>query len=371
MMQQSLAAVVVVASAFARPAAAAPPVFQIVAFSGAHSVGRGISADGSIVAGFDLHPNGADGYRAFRWSAAAGTEYLGILGGHKSIGTGVSGDGTTVIGYSDGGPFQWDDRAFRWARESGMQELGTLAGGRSRAYGISADGTRIVGDSDGHAFVWNDESGMRSLGTLPTAYNSKANAISANGNVIIGVSTSSTLGSRAFRWTEDTGMQDLGSFGGQTTEASGISADGSTIVGFSSTASGARRAFRWTSQTGMVDIIGLPGFATSSATVASRDGTVVLGTSRNPGDEYGTPFIWTQELGALNFYTYLRDLGTDMTRVGVSAFAAVSQDGTAITGAGGDAAFRISGLSLPAPGTAGIGMLVLAAGARRQRRFGA
>ncbi|GIV12363.1 MAG: hypothetical protein KatS3mg021_0645 [Fimbriimonadales bacterium] len=84
------------------------------------------------------------------------------------------------------------------------------------------------------------------LGTLGGG-SSVASAVSADGSVVVGEARNASGLLRAFRWTQATGMQDLGTLpGGNTSEALGVSADGSVVVGEAYNASGYARAFRWT-----------------------------------------------------------------------------------------------------------------------------
>ena len=66
------------------------------------------------------------------------------------------------------------------------------------------------------------------LGTLG-GNGSVANAVSANGSVVVGTALDSNGNSRAVRWTAATGLQDLGTLGGDWSEATDVSADGSII----------------------------------------------------------------------------------------------------------------------------------------------
>ena len=74
-------------------------------------------------------------------------------------------------------------------------------------------------------------------------FDSRAYAISADGSVVVGRSSSaSTMSTEAFRWTSDGGIVGLGFLEGAgfDSRAYAISADGSVVVGesFSSSASG-------------------------------------------------------------------------------------------------------------------------------------
>ena len=86
---------------------------------------------------------------------------------------------------------------------------------------------------------------MTDLGTLGGT-NSYANAVSANGSVIVGYSDITGGGQRAFRYSGGV-MSDLGTLlGGTYSYAFGVSADGSVIVGESGTAVlGETHAFAW------------------------------------------------------------------------------------------------------------------------------
>jgi probable HAF family extracellular repeat protein len=83
---------------------------------------------------------------------------------------------------------------------------------------------------------------MQDLGILQGQVSSHASAVSADGSVVVGSSTSSGLQAwRAFRWTEATGMQSLAdaltgrpglNLGGWLLHtATGLSADGNIVVG--------------------------------------------------------------------------------------------------------------------------------------------
>lgn len=236
----------------------------------------------------------------------------------------ASRDGAVVTGFSDvGGGFV--QHAFRWTAASGMAGLGSFMGaaGSSRGFGISGDGNVIVGDTDvpnnfggatRQAFRWTSAGGFQRLGALEGEFNSIANAISDNGAVIVGMAGLSlrignTLanGLHAFRWTQAGGMQDLGVLPGhQYSAATMVSADGSIVVGISSsglidrngvgsrlryaTDPAVSRAFYWTAQTGMRDLnqmlaaagADLAGGVIVSATGLSSDGRWIGGEIVNP-----------------------------------------------------------------------------------------
>jgi probable HAF family extracellular repeat protein len=191
------------ALAVALAAAAEPFFLGLGDLPGGSSFSRawGVSADGSVVVGFD---SAAAGFEAFRWTEAGGMAGLGDLpgGSFGSWARSVSADGSTVIGvgHSENG-----SEAFRWTEAGGMVGLGDPPGGfASEAYGVSADGSVIVGygqfASGFHfdAFIWDATNGMRSLfdvltgefGLDLTGWTlTAATAVSADGLTIVGYGT--------------------------------------------------------------------------------------------------------------------------------------------------------------------------------------
>src|SRR5262245_56570228 len=82
-----------------------------------------------------------------------------------------------------------------------LQSLGDLPGGGfySRANAVSADGSVVVGNSDsgkgqfGEAFRWTAAGGMVGLGDLPGGdFYSDATGVSADGSVVVGTTYSSS-----------------------------------------------------------------------------------------------------------------------------------------------------------------------------------
>lgn len=130
---------------------------------------------------------------------------------------------------------------------------------------------------------------MVGLGHLPGGNLSAANAVSADGSVIVGYSSSNLVGAEAFRWTAGGGMVGLGLLpGGHQSIANGVSADGSVVVG------GGDEAFRWTAGTGMrrlwevllaqgVDPTAEGWTQLTSASAVSDDGNTIVGYGARNG----------------------------------------------------------------------------------------
>ena len=108
----------------------------------------GVSAHGSVVVGMtESFPQQS---RAFRWTRALGTQYLGTLGGNASVAYGVSANGSAVVGWAH--DVNGQRRAFRWRASGGMDDLNStyanLIGGGATlllATDVSPDGRYIVG----------------------------------------------------------------------------------------------------------------------------------------------------------------------------------------------------------------------------------
>ncbi len=247
---------------------------------------------------------------AFRWTQATGTVGLGLLPGMPQVTSnayGVSADGGVVVGFSGGSiSFQ----AFRWTAATGMLGLGDLPGGQiaSGATGVSADGSVVVGmadtDLDIEAFRWtltNPATGegiMVGLGALPGGDGSSlANAVSPDGAVVVGGSSSSK-GYEAFRWASPTGMHGLGDLPGgpYSSEAQGASAGGTVVVGGSRDSSLLWIAFVWTPAAGMRDLrqmltevhgLNLDGWVLETAWAVSADGRTIVGDAMHNGAPEG------------------------------------------------------------------------------------
>lgn len=274
------------------------------------SYGNGISADGTAVVGrLATGTTSQIGLEAFRWTDSGGMFGLGFLGGGvTSQATGVSANGAVVVGFgtSSGQP---NGEAFRWTETGGMTGLGSLPGGQfSLATGVSGDGSAVVGrsvtatNSDEQAFRWTESSGMLGLGFLPGGgYRSNAAGVSADGSVIVGsggvrnVNPALPGRTEAFRWTATDGMVGLGVLPGKSgSEATGVSADGSVIIGLSS--GGGDAAFIWTAEAGMRSLLDvlvaggatdLAGWTFTNALAISADGRHVLVSASNQPGQIG------------------------------------------------------------------------------------
>jgi probable HAF family extracellular repeat protein len=218
------------------------------------------------------------------------------------------------------------------AAQPTITNLGTLGSGNplfSFAEGVSADGQVVIGISSSsagqRAIRWTAGGGMQNLGVLAGyPVRSSGAATSADGAVVTGVSTGSGNIARAFRWTAATGVQSIGVLGsGSASYGRAISANGSVIAG-SSYAAGfnGATATRWTAATGIQTI----GGTGSTGGAISADGSVIAGTDVVNG--FFSPFRWTASGGR-------QILGIPVGADSAEAHA-MSADGSVVAGYFGD-----------------------------------
>lgn len=185
------------------------------------------------------------------------------------------------------------------------------------ALGLSGDGKVVVGRAEKEVGgdVWG--AGIRwDVTTSPVTQTQitnfskpcgSANAVSANGQVVVGVfynSSPSANRLEAFRWLgsgDPTPMGVLSSYD-DSSEALDVSSDGKVVVGYSKAPSGAEAAFIWDSLNGMRDLQSVLAFhglsdqdghsvtlwVLTQATGISDDGTVIVGVGKHPnGSDLG------------------------------------------------------------------------------------
>jgi probable HAF family extracellular repeat protein len=258
-----------------------------------------ISSSGNFIAGRLGTAN------IYRWTSVGGVELLpNLAGATQSIALAISGDATTVVGHQ---LVPAPTKPYKWTAAGGTVPLaGTSNGGTAR--GVNADGSIIVGSipSPASAVRWVSENEAHLFGANGAAY-----AVNADGTVVVGHVTPPGPGTfgHAYRWvfngvTSDPPVEtDLGVIAGadelqRRSLAQAVSADGSVVVGYSTRYDAAftpstypRSAFMWTSQLGMVELntylptlgFDLTGWDLRSANGISADGSTIVGGALRNG----------------------------------------------------------------------------------------
>lgn len=357
--------------------------FWLTGYAGTQGGGvNALSANGQVAAG-------GSGGIGFTWSQQGGRFDFGLLPGmpERSPAYALSGDGTVLAGqFSTSPAFPEPTHAYRWTGSGALQDLGFLTNEtRAHARGISGDGSVVVGWCEHtqtagafcQAFRWTEQNGMQPLGyTRPNGTFAQARAISRDGTTIVG--NSQSLGPfgpvDAFAWTQAGGMQALPSLPGTSEPgafANAVNANGAVIVGLGTSAQTATStAVRWAS--GMAQDLGtVPGFLRSVAFAVDDTGNFVGGQvtalSSGPPD---SAFVWTPTTGMLLLSDYLSQHG-----IGIPAgyrlqnLLAISGDGLTFAGfATNIATSTPEGFVATVPPPPSILVLLLPALAPRRRR---
>lgn len=201
--------------------------------------------------------------------------------------------------------------------------------GVSKAESISADGRVVVGFATmpggrRRAFRWEVGGSMTDLGVLPDYVESFAEDVNADGSVVVGYCNPSG-GQLAFRWTAETGIQELvsGSAGGQ---AHGVNGDGSVVVGWATFPFAGRR---WNVDGETETLAPLPGGTQAFAKAVTPDGRFTVGYDPSVANDRAVR--WGADGAAVN-------LGVLPNRIRSYGFS-LSSDGSAVVGycvGGGD-----------------------------------
>ncbi len=261
-------------------------------FDGVHF--RGISGDGSVIAGYASAEYGSLNQQvAFRYTRSGGYEWLEDLGppGEARVAAveSISRDGSTVVGTGRSG------NAFpvRWAGSIHPEVLGPgllQPNGAGAAVAASADGTVIAAFGINRSFRWTAATGLQLIAPLSAQYASPT-TVSDDGTVIAG-------GAIGWRWTEADGFMALPSLsdGRSPGIVNAMSADGKILAGGSVSTSAQHGAFYWTAETGTRYVhevmagygIDLTGWSIRTVQGMSADGRSFMGDGINPQGQWET-----------------------------------------------------------------------------------
>jgi uncharacterized protein (TIGR03382 family) len=234
---------------------------------------------------------------------------------------------------------------------------------------VSGDGSVVAGhDSVGvgfapRAFRWTQGAGIQYIGNEFT----QANAISRNGNVIVGEFDVNSGNNRGYFWTQATGMQPLASLNGSIgSYARGVSADGSYIVGIRVVPGGDFPTL-WHNNVPLD--LGVPaGVFGVNPLAVSDDGRVVVGTYAPEGGTIAS--VWTAATGFVSLRDYLTVNGVTIPAgMWLLTCTGVSADGKTFVGRTGGPAGIVEGYvaTIPAPSVLPLVGLSLLALTRRRR----
>lgn len=213
------------------------------------SQATGVSADGSKIVGYSRNLTGGDIVQAFYWTQADGMASLG--GPTLKMPRGISADGTVVAGDLP------DGEGYRWSQSGGLAgfdgsftfkfNVSETISSIAIMDAVSADGSTFVGSSNYHPAFWKLGAGATIL-DLPSGRGGAATSASADGSVVVGKLYGSIYSDpeEAFIWDSANGtrslMNVLSSQGVDMTytylkDALGVSDDGQTVLlaGYDST----------------------------------------------------------------------------------------------------------------------------------------
>ena len=289
------------------------------------------------------------GGEIFRWTAKGGFTDLGP-GDPNNSAIAISRDGSSIV--SSQIDSQGNGVPALWKQTTGWTNLGHPANGCildqewGGGYGVSGNGMIAVGLAwycpGAEGFRWTEKTGMKSL-SHPTGKSSRASAISADGNTIVGFSEDPIGGyRRPVRWIS--GKTELFAGTHAIGEATGVSSDGSQIVGQDANTKGSY-AFYYTQQRGLVHLGTVSGIATdqSIANAVANNGMTV-GWSGDPFNGGIEAFVWTPKLKIHSLRGYLNTHGAKIPgNIYLTTAVSISADGSTIVGTWQDAKFNQGG----------------------------
>jgi probable HAF family extracellular repeat protein len=197
--------------------------------------------------------------QAVMWPNGGDPQLLDIsIGGSRAAAVGINRSGQ-IVGTADTVPERTSTHAFLREADGEVVDLGAFPEGDGISYAAAINNRGVVvgssnGAITGEAFTWDQRNGMRRLlengGTLVTLVSDINDR-----NEVVGEMVNELT--RAFRWTRQDGMQDIGALSGGATDystATGINRWGHIVGGSQIDTAGDVHAYVWSRRTGMVDL---------------------------------------------------------------------------------------------------------------------
>ena len=264
------------------------------------------------------------------------------LAPERSFSTGINKHGDVTVVREDE---QHRYMSALWTERDGLTDLGTI--GRTTWADDVNDQRVVVGwterdtnERERYAFRWTRDGGLQTLPNLPGGPRENGNAFDVtNRGLIVGYSYGAS-GQEAVRWV-DGRVQGLGDFPGGWYESAAFAAnERGQIVGVGHLAGDGSdpdgdgqpdpiaRAFLWSEEKGMVDLGALGPDHHSVAYDITDDGMVVGYSVRRPGGTSlaFTPFVWTEQAGMVDVHTLLDD-DSQQWRLGALQMGRVNESG--------------------------------------------
>lgn len=290
-----------------------------------------------LVVGSDLAPDGP----VYTWTAGGGQVNIG--GGMRGGQVKVSDDGAYISGtlLNDASGFyemgRYSTASSTW---TALGSLGASSdGSASSGWGMSGDGSTVVGlgwinAGNAHAINWTSGSGVVDMGSSVMDRSTRANSANHDGSVIVGWQDAEDGFRQAAVWRNGVQTVITDQNGFSVSEASDVDSAGTWVVGGNGPT---EQAWRWSEATGLEELGILAGgfFVRGAATAISGDGSTIIGYERGFGPPTaGIGFIWRDGVGMVNLTEYVQGLGIDTQGLVLSLPLGISEDGKTIVGAG-------------------------------------
>ncbi|WP_027376000.1 T9SS type A sorting domain-containing protein [Kaistella palustris] len=283
--------------------------------------------------------SGASGDSHVMWTEANGTVNIGTMANGDQVPgmVSISSDGKYISG-SMVNPATGLEQMSRYDIAAGTWKfLGALsASGTSSSWGMTSDGSVIVGlgqeeDYLGHAVKWSETTGLVDLGSTVSGSSSRANAVNDDGTVVVGWQDDDYGDRFGVYWKDGVQTHLTDNNGELVGEISAVTPDGKTMIG-----ANYENPFIWNEADGFTELAHENPMFEGVATGVSDDGKTVIGFYREwgTGALTGSGFIWTKETGTVDLNAHVAALGLNDLGITFALPMGLSPDGKNIAGIG-------------------------------------